>query len=127
MLLWAARRMPLIPGIWFLWISIGMIVNLVRGDFHSAGLSFWIAPTLLSLPLLLAVIAWRWHLIGGVLIILFTTASVSCQLYGSSFWGVFDLFTYYALAIGFGPWLLFFAGGILHLIAWRQEKKQALN
>ncbi len=77
------------------------------------GSALWVLTGLpFLLPLALAGLAWRWHLLGGALI---TAGSVVLYLLlglaGDMRWGVH----LYMLPL--------LAGGILHLLAWHKERK----
>lgn len=68
------------------------------------------------IPVLLAVIAWRWHLVGGVLLTLASVVGVVrlAQIHNS------DWSAYLVL-------MLLLVGGTLHIIvALRQKRDQAL-
>jgi hypothetical protein len=109
-LCWAARTVPLVVAIplvawmfYLLWVHTTTYVN------DPAPLPML---AVFSVPLVFALIAWRWHLVGGVLLSAFAALVIVVPLIltGSDF-----------LLILVGAVLL--AGGLLHLIVWWQEKR----
>ena len=119
-LCWAARVIPLAVGLaiglpWIAFWIVTSIKEVTDGD------GLWPILGLLGLlcsyliPLLAALIAWRWHLLGGMLLVLGgATLYLFFVLGGDMQWGV-HLYV--------PPLLL---GGILHLLVWRKEKVNEL-
>ncbi len=116
-LCWAARLLSLGYGLLIALYALGVFIAASVGRGISRGEAVeWVLGLLFILlwfiPLALAVIAWRWHLVGGTLITagsaglyLFFAHSVNMQ------WGIH----LYLLPL--------LAGGILHLLAWHMEKR----
>ena len=117
-LCWAARLLAMGYGLLIALYTLGaLIVTLIggvsRGD--TGEWALWLLSGLPFLaPLALAVIAWRWHLVGGTLI---TAGSVALYI-----------FFFFArsgnMQSGIHLYILpLLAGGILHLVAWHKERK----
>jgi hypothetical protein len=70
-------------------------------------------------PLLLAAVAWSWHLVGGVSIVLAAAVFFSYFLLKPPY----EAATFYFVCLP--PALLFLAGGVLHLIAWVTERSRS--
>lgn len=115
-LCWAARLLALGYGLLIALYVLGTWILVLMGK-TSRGqtaeamtdLAGWLP---FFIPLVLAVVAWRWHLVGGTLI---TAGSAGLYLYlllvGNMQWGVH----LYVLPL--------LAGGLLHLLAWHKEKR----
>jgi hypothetical protein len=81
----------------------------------------------IGLTLLVAIIAWRWHLPGGILIILPTVAWLIYVLVAYMFFNERPVSEYEFWDIY--PFLLalaapFLSGGVLHLIVWWKEERK---
>jgi hypothetical protein len=115
-LCWAARIIPLAIGFWIAaWVMIAYIDVLLPHDYEVEMLDP-LAGLIWLVPLVLAAIAWRWHLIGGISIVVATAAFffyfVSRPPYEA-----------YSFYIMYFPWaLVFLGGGVLNLIAWARER-----
>ncbi len=115
-LCWAARLLALVYGLLIALFMFGvwmlaLIGHLSRGETKLAMLGF-LSLLPFFVPLILAVIAWRWHFVGGTLIILGSAAVYLCLIIGGDMqWGI-HLYMVPLLA-----------GGLLHLLAWHKEKR----
>ncbi len=115
-LCWAARLLPLGYGLLIALYTLACFIMVTAGHVSRGeewGSVIWLLSALpFFLPLLLAVLAWRWHLLGGALIAAGGLALCLFFAFSSDVqWGVY----LYLLPL--------LAGGFLHLLAWRQEKK----
>jgi hypothetical protein len=115
-LCWAARLLALGYGLLIALYTLGVLILTLIGHVSRGetwGSALWLLTGLpFFVPLVLAVVAWRWHLLGGTLI---AAGSVALYLFfalsGNMQWGVH----LYVL-----PLLL---GGLLHLLVWYKEKR----
>lgn len=113
---YAARMLSLGYGLLIALFMLGVAVMLFVQNANNgraieaiAWLASW---TAFLIPLALAIIAWRWHFVGGLLSM--ATWLIVCTALlaaGDMQWGVHALLA---------PFMI---GGLLHLAAWRQEKK----
>ncbi len=115
-LCWAARLLSLGYGLVVALYALGaghpiVIEYASRGEIEESmfALLNWLP---FFIPLVLAVIAWRWHLVGGTLV---TAVSGAFYLYFILSSGTQWIVYLYMLPI--------LAGGLLHLVAWYKEKK----
>ncbi len=115
-LCWAARLLASGYGLLIALYALGAFIVTLIGHVSRGGNTEFMLGLLFVLPwfipLALAVIAWRWHLVGGTLI---TAGSAGLYLFfahsGNMQWGIH----LYLLPL--------LAGGILHLLAWHMEKR----
>lgn len=116
-LCWAARLLSVGYGLLIALYALGVFVAAsVGGGISGVGTAEWVVGLFLILlwfiPFALAIVAWRWHLLGGSLI---SAGSVALYLVfahaGSITWG-----TYLHV-------LPLLAGGLLHMVAWHMEKR----
>jgi hypothetical protein len=115
-LCWAARLLSLGYGLFIALYALGagspiVIEYASRGEIEKAvsALLNWLP---FFIPLVPAVIAWRWHLVGGTLI---TAASVAFYLVF-----MFSSGTQWGAYVCVIPVL---AGGLLHLVVWYKERR----
>lgn len=116
-LCWAARTVPLVIGLWIAAsVMIAYIDALLPHDYEvemedPLGGLIWLVP------LVLAAIAWKWHLAGGISIALATAAFFVYFVLRPPY----EAYSYYII---YFPWaLVFLGGGILNLIAWARERQ----
>ena len=115
-LCWAARLLSLGYGLLIALYALGALIltligHVSRGETGESALGL-LSGLPFFIPLVLAVMAWRWHLAGGLLI---TAGSVALYLFfalsGNMQWGVH----LYVLPL--------LVGGLLHLLVWYKEKR----
>ena len=97
-----------------LWLVPAFVIMLIDGA--PAHELLWFVVGLV--PLLLAALAWQWHLVGGTCIILSTAALFLYVLFEKPYEQWFFVFTVSPFA------LVFFAGGVLHLVVWWKERRK---
>ncbi len=112
----AARLLALGYGLLIALYVLAVFMMVIAGHVSRGeewGSVIWLLSGLpFFLPLLLAVLAWRWHLLGGALITAGTMALyLILALAGDVQWGVH----LYLLPL--------LAGGVMHLLAWHAERK----
>ena len=124
-LCWAARIVSLIPGIGYTaYASVDAAIWAARyGDvwdiFQTAGMLF----VLLVLP---ALVGWRWHLAGGLIMML--ESSVNILMIANSIathdsYAYFELDPSYVLRAILPMWVTILVGSCLHLMAWARETR----
>jgi hypothetical protein len=117
-LCWAARIVPMYIG---LWLAVGVMIAYVDAILphdYEVEIQDPMAGLILLVPLVLAAIAWRWHLIGGISIILATAISFLYFVLRPPYEAGTFYFVYF-------PWaMVFLGGGILNLIAWGRERRR---
>ena len=79
---------------------------------------------IITVPILLVIVAWRWHLIGGISIVLWSACYFAALMYINSGFGSdgSESFTFLSpLAV------LFLISGMLYLIVWWREKRKEIS
>lgn len=115
-LCWAARLLALGYGLFIALYALGawvlvLIGNVSRGQTEEGVIDLlrWLP---FFIPFILAIVAWKRHLIGGTLITAFSAAVyLYFTILGDMQWGV-HLYMVPLLT-----------GGLLHLLVWHKEKK----
>ena len=124
-LCWAARIVSLLPGIGATaYVSIDTASWAAKyGDvwdiFQTVGMSFFI----LVLP---ALVGWRWHLAGGLIMML--ESSVNILMIANSIatnnpYAYFEADPSYVLRAILPMWVTILVGSCLHLMAWARETR----
>ena len=106
-LFWAARIVPLIVVIPLVPWAFYVLVFTYRNDSPP-----FLAEAAFLTPIVSALIAWKWHLVGGALLSVLGILVITVPLI---------LTGLELLLVLFGAVLL--AGGLLHLIVWWQERR----
>jgi hypothetical protein len=106
-LCWAARIVPLIVVIPLVPWMFYVLVFTYRNDAPP-----FLAEAAFLSPIVSALIAWKWHLVGGALLSALAILVIVVPMVLTGFDFLLTLF---------GTVLL--AGGILHLIVWWQERR----
>jgi hypothetical protein len=122
----AARLIALIVGIQSL-LMVGIPVSiLVLIDAMRSGVDANVqSPDIVLLvggfvPIVLAIVAWRCHLVGGLAIVLFTAAFLPFALQ-RVFLDEYQRWISYPFHLSMA--IPFFIGGMLHLVVWRIERQ----
>lgn len=104
-LLWGARLLPLLAGFYMLMAGISFL-SASTSTYHE-GLILFLGG---SMVMLSALVAWRWHLIGGL--------SILATIFALGLVSVLDRQAMVELL----PSIAMFIGGVLHLIYWRKYR-----
>ena len=125
-MLWIARLLSLAPGIFIAIMNIREVLRRLRTDGPSLDFVNFVmdGEFFLVLSLIPAVIAWRWHRLGGILLILTGCAILGYDIHLiSTFegtWNFGPVFYLFYMLIPFS--LIITAGGVLHIVYWYKEK-----
>ncbi|MDM7998611.1 MAG: hypothetical protein QUS33_01070 [Dehalococcoidia bacterium] len=116
-LCWVARLLALGYGLLTALYALGVFIAAsIAGGVSRGEVGEWVLGFLFillwAIPLALAIIAWRWHLLGGGLIVVGSMALYVVFSHASSItWGTH---LYMLPLVG---------AGLLHIAAWHVEKK----
>ena len=112
---WAARLLSLGYGLLISLYALGAMIMTLIGNVSRSetwGVAHWLLSGVpFFVPLALALIAWRWHLLGGTLL---AAGGVALHFF---FFAVSDHMQW-AMHLYISPLL---TGGLLHLLAWCNE------
>ena len=113
---WAAGIVSLAPGVF------ACTRVLVEEIVYDANLEFFLQGFVLFLLFLVVpgLIAWRWHLIGGLFLVFHSGFHILLIVWGN----YLELDRTYALRIILPFWVAFCTGGVLHLAVWWRERKE---
>jgi hypothetical protein len=123
---WAARIISLVPGIGYTaYASVDTAIWAARyGNFwdifQTAGMLF----VLLVLP---GLIGWRWHVEGGLIMMLESSGNIlmiAISIATHDPYAYFELDPSYVLRVILPIWVTILVGAFLHLIAWGTEKRR---
>jgi hypothetical protein len=119
---WAARIISLLPAITpLVWIA----AYAAAIDAVAYGIDATLGFVVFALSPLVALIAWRWHLVGGLLLTIpagFNVCLIAVSLINGDPYGYYELDQSFVARAILPLWMAMFIGGLLHLIAWWKER-----
>lgn len=127
-LCWIARIIALLPGIGattYVWIdSVKFAIKCDAGwENYIAGIP------LLCLLVLPGLIAWRWHLLGGIILAFvsaFNIFLIALSIYYSNPYLYLELEQYFVLHTILPFWVMILIGASLHLFVWWKERRSSV-
>jgi hypothetical protein len=118
---WAARIVPMAIGAW---LAVGVMITYIYLYYviwphdYEVEMHDHVAVLIWLVPLVLAAIAWKWHLVGGISIVLATAAFFLYFVLRPPY----EAGTFYFTTF---PWaMVFLGGGILNIRAWARERRR---
>ena len=118
-LCWAARLVSLTVGALLLLTALSVAL-LWAADILDYEQGASVLILLSCVPPLLAGIAWRRHLVGGILMLLLATALLTYSIATVHDWDSTAPFNVFTLL---PPSVVLLAGGVLHLIVWSRQTR----
>ncbi len=112
-LCWVARLIPLIPVV----CAPLLVMNWELPGYRTEMSLINGIVYFCLLVLLPTVIAWQWHMVGSILIMIPSGAYIYHLCFPTH-----PLDTAFPLHYILPLWAIFFTGGILHIIAWLKER-----
>ncbi|MFC1924739.1 hypothetical protein ACFLXA_05205 [Chloroflexota bacterium] len=127
-LCWLARAIALLPVIvatTYIWIDSVWFAS----KYGTGWEEFIVGIFLLCFLVLPGLIAWRWHLLGGIILALesaFHIFLIDVSIASHDVYLYFELDRYIVLRIILPFWIIIFIGASLHLFVWWEERRRIM-
>jgi len=123
-LCWAARIISLLPGTGAT-AYVSVTTAIWAAQYGNVGHIFQNATMFFAILVLPGLIAWRWHLVGGIIMLLESTYNIlmiASSIANHDPYAYFELDPSYVLRAILPMWMTILVGALLHLIAWGRER-----